>query len=83
MSSPLISPRELAVQWLDITVERFVANMRKLKIENTGSLLASFRKEVVGLLIKQISQGVKDGLPRERIKDESNTFLNYNELPTR
>lgn len=48
MSSPLISPRELAVQWLDITVERFVANMRKLKIENTGSLLVSFRKEVVG-----------------------------------
>ena len=46
--SAALSPRELAVQWLDITVERFVANMRRLKIENTGTLLASFRKEVIG-----------------------------------
>ncbi len=42
-----------------------------------------FRKAIVGVLVRKISQGVKDGLPRERIKDESNSFLNYNELPTR
>ncbi|MDO7853143.1 hypothetical protein [Hymenobacter convexus] len=46
--SPTLSPRELAVQWLDITVERFVGNMRRLRIEHTGTLLASFRKEVIG-----------------------------------
>ena len=40
-----------------------------------------FRKAIVGVLVRKISQGVKDGLPRERIKDESNAFLNYNELP--
>jgi hypothetical protein len=48
MSSPALTPRQLAVDWLDITVERFVANMRKLRIEHTGTLLASFRKEVIG-----------------------------------
>ena len=42
-----------------------------------------FRKAIVGVLVRKISQGVKDGLPRERIKDESNSFLNYNELPIR
>lgn len=46
--SPTTSPRQLALEWLDITVERFVANMRRLKIENTGTLLASFKKEVIG-----------------------------------
>jgi hypothetical protein len=46
--TPTLTPRELAGQWLDITVERFVANMRKLRIENTGHLLSSFRKEVIG-----------------------------------
>ena len=40
-----------------------------------------FRKAIVGVLVRKISQGVKDGLPRERIKVESNSFLNYNELP--
>jgi len=42
-----------------------------------------FRKAIVGVLVRKISQGVKDGLPRERIKEESNSFLNYNELPIR
>ena len=42
-----------------------------------------FRKAIVGLLVRKISQGVKDGLPRERIKDESTAFLNYNDLPVR
>jgi uncharacterized membrane protein YebE (DUF533 family) len=40
-----------------------------------------FRKAIVGVLVRKISQGVKDGLPRERIKEESIVFLNYNELP--
>ncbi|WP_046243413.1 tellurite resistance TerB family protein [Hymenobacter terrenus] len=40
-----------------------------------------FRKAIVGVLVRKISQGVKDGIPRERIKEESITFLNYNELP--
>ncbi len=42
-----------------------------------------FRKAIVGVLVRKISQGVKDGLPRERIKEESISFLNYNELPVR
>lgn len=42
------TPRELAVAWLDITVERFVANMKQLKIQNTGALMASFKKQVIG-----------------------------------
>ena len=40
--------RELAVSWLDITVERFVANLREQRIVNTGALLASFKKQVIG-----------------------------------
>ena len=40
-----------------------------------------FRKAIVGVLVRKISQGVKDGHPRERIKEESTQFLNYNELP--
>jgi len=46
--SQTLTPRELAVQWLDITIERFVTNMRKLRIQNTGALMASFKKEVIG-----------------------------------
>ena len=48
MSPAPISPRQLALEWLDITVERFVANMRRLNIEHTGTLLVSFKKEVIG-----------------------------------
>ncbi|WP_375417785.1 TerB family tellurite resistance protein [uncultured Hymenobacter sp.] len=42
-----------------------------------------FRKAIVGVLVRKISMGVKDGFPRERIKEESLSFLNYNELPAR
>ena len=42
-----------------------------------------FRKAIVGVLVRKISMGVKDGVPRERIKEESLQFLNYNELPVR
>ena len=41
-----------------------------------------FRKAIVGVLVRKISQGVKDGLPEERIKEESLSFLNYNNLPS-
>lgn len=43
-----ISPRELAVKWLDITVGNFADNLRKLRVVRSGALLASFRKEVIG-----------------------------------
>lgn len=46
--NPTPSPHELAQQWLTITVERFAANIRKLRIGSTGALLASFKKEVIG-----------------------------------
>ncbi|WP_375435102.1 hypothetical protein [uncultured Hymenobacter sp.] len=39
---------ELATKWLDITVENFVENMRKLRIKDTGALMASFKKQVIG-----------------------------------
>jgi uncharacterized tellurite resistance protein B-like protein len=42
-----------------------------------------FRKAIVGVLVRKISQGVKDAVPRERIKEESLSFLNYNALPQR
>ncbi len=42
-----------------------------------------FRKAIVGVLVRKISQGVKDAVPRERIKEESLAFLNYNDLPAR
>ena len=42
-----------------------------------------FRKAIVGVLVRKISMGVKDGYPREKIKEESLQFLNYNELPVR
>jgi uncharacterized membrane protein YebE (DUF533 family) len=42
-----------------------------------------FRKAIVGVLVRKISQGVKDAMPRERIKEESLSFLNYNTLPQR
>ncbi len=40
-----------------------------------------FRKAIVGVLVRKISQGVKDGLPEDRIKEESLSFLNYNNIP--
>lgn len=40
-----------------------------------------FRKAIVGVLVRKISQGVKDAIPREQIKQESLSFLNYNDLP--
>lgn len=48
--SPDIIRQELEVanKWLDISIERFVANMRKLNINDTGTLLDSFKKQVVG-----------------------------------
>ncbi|AWM32695.1 TerB family tellurite resistance protein [Hymenobacter nivis] len=42
-----------------------------------------FRNAIVGVLVRKISQGVKDGLPEDRIKEESLSFLNYNDLPAR
>ncbi|SHL88083.1 hypothetical protein [Hymenobacter psychrotolerans] len=39
---------KLAEQWLDITVTNFIENMRKLRIKNTGALMASFKKQVIG-----------------------------------
>jgi uncharacterized membrane protein YebE (DUF533 family) len=41
-----------------------------------------FRKAIVGVLVRKISLGVKDGLPREQIKEETQSFLNYNEQNT-
>jgi hypothetical protein len=39
---------EVAKKWLDITISRFIDNMRKLRIQDTGTLMASFQKQVVG-----------------------------------
>ncbi|RAK70511.1 TerB family tellurite resistance protein [Hymenobacter edaphi] len=36
-----------------------------------------FRKAIVGVLVRKISMGVRDGLPREQIKEESQAFLNF------
>ncbi|MGI4760908.1 MAG: hypothetical protein ACRYF0_09395 [Janthinobacterium lividum] len=46
--SQALTPRQLAVEWLDITIERFIENLRKLRINNTGALLLSFKKQVIG-----------------------------------
>ncbi|MHC2990930.1 hypothetical protein OB13_04780 [Pontibacter sp. HJ8] len=35
-----------------------------------------FRKAIVGVLVRKISMGVKDGLTREAIKQEAQAFLN-------
>ena len=40
-----------------------------------------FRQAIVGVLVRKISQGVKDGVPQEQVKEESLGFLNYNTLP--
>jgi hypothetical protein len=39
---------DVAKKWLDITITRFIENMRKLRINDTGALMASFQKQVVG-----------------------------------
>ena len=39
---------EVASKWLDFTVESFIENMRKLRIQNTGALMVSFKKQVIG-----------------------------------
>lgn len=36
-----------------------------------------FKKSIVGVLVRKISIGVKDGFTREHIKREAQTFLNY------
>ncbi|WP_345072792.1 TerB family tellurite resistance protein [Hymenobacter fastidiosus] len=44
-------------------------------IDMAGKL--GFRKAIVGVLVRKISMGVKDGLPRHQIKEESQSFLNF------
>ncbi|MGI4866169.1 MAG: hypothetical protein ACRYFZ_19750 [Janthinobacterium lividum] len=44
----LVSELEVAQKWLDITITRFIENMRQLRIQDTGTLMASFQKQVVG-----------------------------------
>lgn len=39
--------RQLAEDWLKFSIEKFQANIRKLRIGSTGELLQSFRGEVV------------------------------------
>ena len=46
--SPQPTQLELATTWLDFTVDNFVDNMRRLRIRDTGALMASFRKQVIG-----------------------------------
>ncbi|MDX5437850.1 MAG: TerB family tellurite resistance protein [Pontibacter sp.] len=36
-----------------------------------------FKKSIVGVLVRKISMGVKDGLTRDSIKQEAQSFLNY------
>ncbi|WP_324677851.1 TerB family tellurite resistance protein [Hymenobacter sp. GOD-10R] len=36
-----------------------------------------FRKAIVGVLVRKISMGVKDGLPREQIKEDTQNFLRF------
>lgn len=43
-----LSELEVAKKWLDITISRFIDNMRKLRIQDTGTLMASFQQQVVG-----------------------------------
>lgn len=42
------SELEVAKKWLDITISRFIDNMRRLRIQDTGALMASFKQQVVG-----------------------------------
>ncbi|MGY2132168.1 tellurite resistance TerB family protein [Hymenobacter sp. HD11105] len=51
-------------------------NEMEFCIDMAGKL--GFRKAIVGVLVRKISMGVKDGLPREQIKEETQSFLNYN-----
>jgi hypothetical protein len=44
----LVNDLEVAKKWLDITIGRFIENMRKLRIQDTGALMASFKQQVVG-----------------------------------
>ncbi|RIJ42717.1 TerB family tellurite resistance protein [Pontibacter oryzae] len=36
-----------------------------------------FKKSIVGVLVRKITMGVKDGLTRDSIKQEAQSFLNY------
>ncbi len=36
-----------------------------------------FKKSIVGVLVRKITMGVKDGLTRENIKRDTQAFLNY------
>ena len=50
-------------------------------VDMAGKL--GFRQDIVGVLVRRISQGVKDAMPRERIKTESLSFLNTPKTTTR
>lgn len=43
----LVNELEVAKKWLDITISKFIENMRRLRIQDTGALMASFRQQVV------------------------------------
>ncbi len=42
-----------------------------------------FRQAIVSMLVRKISQGVKDAIPRERIKDDSLLLLKHDAAPKR
>jgi hypothetical protein len=44
----LLNELDVAKKWLDITISNFIDNMRKLRIQDTGALMASFQQQVVG-----------------------------------
>jgi hypothetical protein len=45
---PQLNELDVAKKWLDITITSFIENMRKLRIHDTGALMASFQQQVVG-----------------------------------
>ena len=68
---------------VDMMLADGIVDQTELKFCVTMAEKLGFRQAVVEVLVGKISQGVKDAVPRERIKSESLSFLGANSVTKR
>ncbi|MFT2007964.1 TerB family tellurite resistance protein [Pontibacter sp. 13R65] len=52
-----------------------IIDEKEMEFCTNMALKLGFRKSIVGVLVRKISIGVKDGMPREMIRQEAQAFL--------
>ncbi|WP_187261972.1 tellurite resistance TerB family protein [Pontibacter beigongshangensis] len=52
-----------------------IIDEKEMEFCTSMALKLGFRKSIVGVLVRKISIGVKDGMPREMIREEAQAFF--------